>query len=292
MRAYVRFTVAILACVIGLAVPAVASAADLQRAEQNDPRIAYSGVWTTSTSTGYSGGTMSWGATGCVAAVAFSGTGVDLVVFTGPAYGTARVVLDSTDTTLVSLYAPTYRMKQVVYSKRGLSAGAHTLRMEHTGMSDPASMRTNISLDAVDVAEGELTSATPYVTRYEQNDSRLQYSGPWTLTSSPRYSGGSFRYATAAGSYCDVTFSGTDIALITSKGVNYGKVRITLDEGTPVLVDLYWPIWVPQQRVWASGSLADDTHTLRIECSGESTGAATAAFVGIDALDVGGVLMP
>ena len=57
---------------------------------------------------------------------------------------------------------------------------------------------------------------SPY-TRYEQGSSLLAYTGAWTVSSSSSASGGSFRYANAAGALVTVAFNGTYLAWITQE---------------------------------------------------------------------------
>ncbi len=132
---------------------------------------------------------------------------------------------------------------------------------------------------------------SPY-TRYEQGDSRLAYTGAWTVSSSSSASGGSFRYANAAGALVTVAFNGTYLAWITKKSAVYGTASVTLDGAGPVTVDLYNATTVWQQKVWETGVLPAGTHTVTISWTGDKNAGATETNVGMDAFDLLGSLVP
>jgi hypothetical protein len=127
------------------------------RYEETDAAISYESTWTPYTNAAYSGGSMTYtkGA-GSAATIAFSGTGIDLVAYMGPAYGEALVTLDGSTTRTVDFYAPTNAFKQVVWATHGLENGLHTVRLEWTGGHNPSATDTRIDLDAVDI-EGTIT---------------------------------------------------------------------------------------------------------------------------------------
>ena len=134
-------------------------------------------------------------------------------------------------------------------------------------------------------------SATPLpaTSRIEQNNSNLVYTGAWSKSSSASDSGGSYTYVNAAASVT-VRFTGTYLAYVTKKSPAYGVVKITLDGGTPVSVDLYNGSAYYQQKVWNTGVLVNGAHTVKLEWAGVRRAAATACNIGLDAFDVAGVL--
>ena len=134
------------------------------------------------------------------------------------------------------------------------------------------------------------TVTGPSTTRYEQDNSKLVYTGTWNKSSSSSDSSGSYTYINTTGSVT-VKFSGTYLAYITKKGTAYGYAKITLDGGTPTTVDLYNGSTIYQQKVWNTGTLADGTHTVKIEWAGVRRSAATACNIGLDAFDIAGTLV-
>jgi len=64
---------------------------------------------------------------------------------------------------------------------------------------------------------------------------------------------------------------------------------VTLDGAAPVEVDLYGS-FAFKQRVWSSGTIAEGTHTLRIDYTGTKNAASSGYTIGVDAFDVVGSL--
>ena len=87
-----------------------------------------------------------------------------------------------------------------------------------------------------------------------------------------------------------INFTGTSLAVIAKTGPSYGKAEITLDGGTPVLVDLYSASALNQKQIWSTGTLVGRSHTVKIAWTGLRSVAATWTYVDLDAVDVAGTL--
>jgi hypothetical protein len=134
-------------------------------------------------------------------------------------------------------------------------------------------------------------AAPSSLTRYQQASIGLDYRGPWVVSSSDSASGNSFRFADSAGASLTVTFKGTYLAWISKKSPVYGRARVTVDGGKPVIVDLYSPRTLWQEKVWETGRLTAGTHTVKIQWTGKKNSAAKDTNIGVDALDVRGKLI-
>ncbi len=163
-----------------------------------------------------------------------------------------------------------------------MADGYHTIKIVR---SAGTAIGKFVSIDAVDVA-GTLASTT----RFQQTDSQLMWTGKWTTGTGAAYSGSSFAFTNTSDSSVTVKFSGLLLTLIAKKSPAYGKVRITVDGGAPVVVDLYHASTLYKQSVWSSGFLTPGDHTVLIERTGLKRSVATAANVNVDALDVIGIL--
>jgi hypothetical protein len=252
--------------------------------EQTDTRITFGGIWQETSSTNYSGGTLAYGdsaGTGCN--ISFKGTGFDLVALTGPTYGTAQLTLDGVSET-VNFYSSEYMFRKIVVSKRGLTDGAHSMRLEWLAAPSP----TGINIDAINVV-GELLQASDYLIRFEETDPLISYGGNWTSSSGTLYSAGTMSYGTDAGTGLNISFNGTGIDLISLKGPSYGIVKVTLD-GVESDVSLWKDSYVGQQIVFSRRDLANGEHTLRFEWTGIADPNGTGTDIGLDAVDVVGAL--
>jgi hypothetical protein len=128
------------------------------------------------------------------------------------------------------------------------------------------------------------------VTRYEDTDPLMKWSGPWTLSTYSKVSGGTYHLTQVMGASVLVRFKGTSISLVVYKQPEMGIAKLTLDGGV-YLVDLYSADY-QSKTVWTSPTLANGTHELRVEESGNKNPAASWPFITIDAVDVQGTLVP
>jgi hypothetical protein len=260
------------------------------RFEQKDTHLAYAGGWTASSSTSASGGSFRFAdATGSSVTVSFTGSYLAWIAKKSPAYGKAKVTLDGGTPVTVDLYSANTLWQQRAWETGALTTGAHTVKIEWTGTKNAAATDTNISVDAFDII-GTLSQAPAVqAIRYEQNDTHFAYLGTWTTSSSSSASGGSFRYSNTNGSSVTVSFTGSYLAWIGKKSPVYGKARLTLDGGTPVIVDLYSASTQWKQKVWEK-TLVPGTHTVKIEWTGTKSSGASSANISVDAFDLVGVL--
>jgi RHS repeat-associated protein len=255
------------------------------RYQQIDSKLTYLGAWSVGSTWSASGGSFHYTSSPGAAVVAnFNGTAVALAATTGRGYGKGLVSLDGGSEEEVDFYSATTLYKRSVYAKSGLTAGDHTLVIKCLWEKNLLATGYSISLDAVDIL-GTLTQA-PLPTRYQQNDLNLKYMGTWTTSSNWSASGSSFTYVNSPGAAANVTFDGTYLTWYATMGTGYGKAQVSLDGGTPVLVDFYASYTKYKQRVYSTGLLADGPHTLSIYWVGQKNAAATGTTIGVDAFDI------
>ncbi len=261
------------------------------RYEQTDARFSFAGGWTASSSSSASAGSFRFAdSAGSAATATFNGTFLAWIGKKSPAYGKAKVTVDGGTPLIVDLFSADTKWKQKLWDTGTLAAGAHTVKIEWTGTKSAAATGTNINVDAFDIAGTLGQAPAAPATRWEQNDSHFAYAGTWTTSSSSAASAGNFRFANSTASSVTVTFVGSYLSWIAKKSPVYGKARVTLDAGTPVLVDLYSAKEVWKQKVWETKPLVPGTHTVKIEWTGTKNAAATGTNIGVDAFDVIGLL--
>jgi cell wall-associated NlpC family hydrolase/N-acetylmuramoyl-L-alanine amidase len=257
--------------------------------QQSNALLTQLGSWGYAAQAPASGGSFHYTTSpGAEVKVSFTGTSVALLAKTAPNYGKALVTLDGGEGEYVDFYSSTASYQQRVYDKQGLDNVAHTLTIDWVDLKNESSSGYVVNVDALEIM-GSLTQA-PVPTRYQQDNSNLTYSGSWNTSWTWSASGGTFRYANAPGAAVSVEFDGTYLAWITKTAPNYGKARVSLDGGAPIVVDLYSASTVWKQNVWSTGVLAPGTHTVTIQWSWGRNTRATDANVGLDTVDVFGTL--
>jgi peptidoglycan/xylan/chitin deacetylase (PgdA/CDA1 family) len=128
----------------------------IKRIEENNPKIIYSGTWTSQSSTKFSGGTDVYsGSAGSSASFSFTGTGIKMISTPYRAAGIAKITLDGTVYN-VDLYSSTTQWQKVVFQKMDLASGTHNIIIEYSGTKNKRSSSTNIFIDAFDIVNGDI----------------------------------------------------------------------------------------------------------------------------------------
>jgi hypothetical protein len=261
-------------------------AAAATRFEEDVDGLSFAGDWAAGTDPQYSGGSFQYAdGAGTAVTASFYGTSLAWIAKQGPSYGRAKLTIDGGTPTTVDLYAAQVLYQQTVWTSGTLSDGLHTVKIEWTGDKDEAASGANICVDALDIT-GQLVD----VTRFEQNDTRLDWAGAWKTTTSVDASGGSFQFVDEAGATVTIDFTGVALDIIAKKGPLYGQATIILDGTETFSVDLYsadvgWGL-----TVWSSGLLTEGDHTVSIKWAGTKNDAATGTNINLDAVDVMGDL--
>jgi Bacterial Ig domain len=242
------------------------------------------GWWHGSRSRAWSAGTASFNRSDTARArFAFAGTTVRWISFRGPWAGIARVHVDDVFVEEVDLYAATEQVQAVVFSRTGLTAGAHSLTVESTGRKNAASGDYAVVVDAFEVAPA---SPLPTIgTRMEETG--LSRTGAWATDSQTTraWSGGAAAVSSTAGAQATATIIGTEVSWIGLRGSESGIARVSLDGSFQAEVDLFAPTEAHAVVFMATG-LAAGRHTLRIDVTGGRNGASTGAAIVVDAVDV------
>jgi hypothetical protein len=94
------------------------------------------------------------------------------------------------------------------------------------------------------------------------------------------------RAASAAGARATLTFSGSSVAFVTTRGPDRGKAEIWLDGVKIKTIDLYAASQGTRRIVYVRNNLAVGEHTLQIRVVGAKSGASSGTRVDIDAFVV------
>src|SRR5512142_2630807 len=124
--------------------------------------------------------------------------------------------------------------------------------------------------------------------RVEESDAAVTSSGAWTKSDSASgWSGGAAMQSATAGSTVSISFIGTSIRWIGSRGRGMGLATVSVDGGPPRQVDLFArpadEIHTPIVTIY---DLADAKHTLTITVTGTKNSQAQGNLVVVDAFDI------
>ncbi len=125
------------------------------------------------------------------------------------------------------------------------------------------------------------------VTRFEQNDPRITYTGTWYPNTNALESGGSALLANLKGSQAIVIFNGTGISWVGASDDYSGICYVTLD-GVPISVDTANPSGATlyQQRLFAVQGLTPGLHRMTIEVIHSHSASTNASWIWVDAFDI------
>ena len=125
------------------------------------------------------------------------------------------------------------------------------------------------------------------VTRFEQNDPRITYTGNWYPNTNTLESSGSAILANLKGSQAIVLFNGTGISWIGASDYYSGICYLTLD-GVPTQIDTSNPSasTLYQQTLFSVHNLTPGVHRLTIEVIHSHDGSTNQSWIWVDAFDI------
>jgi parallel beta-helix repeat protein len=195
-------------------------------------------------------------------------TSITWVTRTGPDQGKVSVTIDGRNKGTFDLYSAAPATLNKVFS--GLQNKAHTVIIKVLHTKNNASSNYNVVLDGFKVG----------ATTTQESDPAIQYD-TWKSTNQGSATDGTYRSATGASATVTVTFTGTAIDWITTKGKPYGKASVKIDGVSKGTVDLYRSATAWRSLITFAG-LASGPHTMVIGVLHQKNGAAKGTAVVVD----------
>ena len=245
--------------------------------DDRNPSLVYSSGWGDTSSPSYSANT---GRYTVVASsdvqYAFSGTGIKWYGVVGNDHGKADVYIDNVLDTTIDLYAPHWAANTIVYAKRDLANGSHTLKIVARNDRNVASSNNYVEIDAL---EALVQSGA----KIDDRASSISYSGAWSQISASRYYQSTSTYSTSAGAFAEYTFSSNNISWLGPKGSDHGKADVYIDNVLEATVDTYAPARGDLEALFTKSGLASGTHTIKIVLRSDKNAASSNYYVEVDA---------
>jgi spore germination protein YaaH len=98
----------------------------------------------------------------------------------------------------------------------------------------------------------------------QQTSTAIAYRGTWRTSSATPFSGGSVRFAAAAGASASYTFTGRAIGFVTTTGPTRGAVKLYVDGAYVTTLNLYAATWTTRAIAYSKRWSASATHTLKL----------------------------
>ncbi len=128
--------------------------------------------------------------------------------------------------------------------------------------------------------------STSTVTRYEQDNPAIRYSGTWFPNTNGAHSGGSASLSTDRGSLATFSFTGTSVKWIGYRDEWAGLARVYLDGVLKATIDTYASPPQAQAVLYSAEGLTQAAHNLVIEVAGRRNSRSGGRWVWLDALEV------
>jgi hypothetical protein len=132
---------------------------------------------------------------------------------------------------------------------------------------------------------GASQASAARLTRVEQDDPSVQYSGNWYNNDNAAHSGGRAALTNARGARVTLTFIGTGITWIGIKDAWSGLATLHLD-GEMATIDSFSATAQQQHALFSATGLRRGPHTLSIEITHERGPGTEGSWVWIDAFDI------
>jgi hypothetical protein len=117
-----------------------------------------------------------------------------------------------------------------------------------------------------------------------ETSSGFTYTGSWTRTSLTGARGGFVRQSSTRGARATFSFTGEDVALVSTKGPNRGKAAIFVDGVNRGTINLYARSLVTRSVVFAMNELGAGPHTLQVRVLGTKDARSSGKRVDVDAV--------
>ena len=125
-------------------------------------------------------------------------------------------------------------------------------------------------------------SSTWYPSLTQQTSMSIAYTGTWRTASAADYSGGSLKYASAAGASASLAFSGRAISWVTNLRPNTGEVEVWIDGVKAATVDTMAATTSFRQVAFSRSWSSYGAHTIKLVI----VGTAGRPYADFDALEI------
>ena len=210
------------------------------------------------------------------------------VLPTGGALGTTAIpVKVSWSATDTQSSVERYEVQQSVdggttYSSVSLSSATATTKTLQLQPGSTYQYRVRATDSAGNMSEWEEGSAF-LVDAQQEGSAAINYSGTWAQQSLTAAYGGSVAYASTKGSAAQLTFTGQDVAWVSTKGPNMGKAAVYVDGRLVRTIDLYSSTAQSRKMLFSQSGLPAGSHTLMVQVLGTKSSASSGSRVDIDA---------
>ena len=223
----------------------------------------------------YGGSTRSVSTAGKRLTVPFRGTKVTLYGTRGRSFGKAAIFVDGTYQRTVDLYYRSTLYNRALFTKTGLSEGAHTLTVVVSSSKNRRATGRRVDVDSF-----AFTGIAPGL---NQEQSAATLVGTWTQLSGAGYSATSALASEENTASLTYAFRGTGVTWLGTKSAASGKASVFVDGVLRGTADLWAGRTVYRRPLFTVSGLSKANHTVRIVPSAAHGTFGTGNSIDVDA---------
>jgi hypothetical protein len=141
--------------------------------------------------------------------------------------------------------------------------------------------------DSVGNTSGWTTGPQFLVDPYQEDSAAIVYAGTWAQQSLTSAYGEAVKYASTKGSTAQFTFTGRNVAWVSTKGPNMGKAAVSVDGVVVSTHNLYNSTVQPRKVIFSQSGLDPAvSHTIAVQVLGTKHSASSGTRVDVDAFVV------
>jgi alpha-amylase len=252
----------------------------------DDDAVEFSPEWWQAPGDTFAGGSLrGTSTTGATATLRFTGTGAAVLASVGGDKGLATVTVDGQQVAVGDWYADSAGHLVRTVTVDGLAPGEHELVLTVRGEHAPASVGTQVTLDAVVVYGGGLTPPDPDApTETAVHPVNFSYTGGWWGVADPAFLLGELRGTSEAGATVSYTFTGTGVTVSGSTGGDKGRARVEIDGVEVGIADWYSTSPAHRVRIFSIDDLDPGQHTITLTVLDTPSPGSVGTQVNLDAL--------
>jgi len=252
----------------------------------DDDAVEFSPEWWQAPGDTFAGGSLrGTSTTGATATLRFTGTGAAVLASVGGDKGLATVTVDGQQVAVGDWYADSAGHLVRTVAVDGLAPGEHELVLTVRGEHAPASVGTQVTLDAVVVYGGGLTPPDPDApTETAVHPVNFSYTGGWWGVADPAFLLGELRGTSEAGATVSYTFTGTGVTVSGSTGGDKGRARVEIDGVEGGIADWYSTSPAHRVRIFSIDDLDPGQHTITLTVLDTPSPGSVGTQVNLDAV--------
>ena len=187
-----------------------------------------------------------------------------------------------------------YELQQSVnggaFARVGLASATSTAKTLQLNPGSTYQFRVRAT-DGADNTSAWSTGPAFTVETQQEDSAEILYEGSWAQQGSTSAYGGALRYANTKSSAAQLTFTGRNVAWVSTRGPNMGRATISVDGVVVKTVDLYSSTTLPRSMIFSrvfdqSTSGSPESHTIRVQALGTKNSASSGTRVEVDAFVV------